>query len=147
MRRTSISFVFCLVLVALVAAEYKNTVIYSPMSYKNAVKHCQELNSNLLTIKSITRNFEAYLTLINVVKGRRMWIGLRRHSDERPYKWIHESDKSPVGATFFSRGQPDNHGGNERCMEMRHIKGITTGGKNWNDVRCDILNPFICVEN
>ncbi|KAK3101954.1 hypothetical protein FSP39_007589 [Pinctada imbricata] len=53
-----------------------------------------------------------------------------------------ESNMKKVEYTDFLKGQPNNHAGNEHCLEM-YSTG-RTGAYTWNDLNCDVQRKFVC---
>ncbi|XP_032077963.1 C-type lectin mannose-binding isoform-like [Thamnophis elegans] len=66
-----------------------------------------------------------------------VWIGLHDPNKTRTWEW---SDRSHPNYFNWNTGEPNNAGGNEYCVQLRAQSGF----KNWNDIRCDIIFPFIC---
>ncbi|XP_032077964.1 C-type lectin mannose-binding isoform-like [Thamnophis elegans] len=66
-----------------------------------------------------------------------VWIGLHDPNKNRMWEW---SDRSRPNYFTWNTGEPNNEGGNEYCVHL----WAQSGFKNWNDIRCDIIFPFIC---
>lgn len=65
------------------------------------------------------------------------WIGGYRDVHDL-FRWT-ESNQI-VNYTNWSPSNPDNHGGNERCVEVNQ-DGF------WNDLICKTRIPYICEKN
>ncbi|XP_071386464.1 macrophage mannose receptor 1-like [Centroberyx affinis] len=67
------------------------------------------------------------------------WIGLHRDTrDPDVWNWS-GGEKTKFTSWYPGNRQPDNHGGNENCVAMRH--------KFWSDVPCDKQYTFVCYED
>jgi hypothetical protein len=51
------------------------------------------------------------------------------------YKWI---DATPLGATFYNSGEPNNTGGGEHCIEAKSYSAL------WNDIPCANTRGVVC---
>nr|CAH7736288.1 unnamed protein product [Callosobruchus chinensis] len=56
--------------------------------------------------------------------------------------WRWESTGRPVHYTNWAKGEPNNSGGQENCIEVRFNSTAKT--LEWNDDKCDSTNYFIC---
>ncbi|XP_028993473.1 C-type lectin domain family 4 member M-like [Betta splendens] len=68
------------------------------------------------------------------------WIGLSDRDQEGNWTWIDGTPLTSTSAQFWWTNQPDNTGptGDEDCAKI--IAHITL----WNDVRCDVIQQWIC---
>ncbi|RWS20085.1 hypothetical protein B4U80_00267 [Leptotrombidium deliense] len=95
-------------------------------------QYCESIGGSLVTIQSEDENywfrssFLAYST----------FIGLKRESNG--WQWI---DGKPFSYSNWAPGQPDNEGGNEKCVEFWN--GGTSYGL-WNDLPCDFSRYTVC---
>ena len=93
-----------------------------------AQKVCEDLNANLVTIRSQDMQDE-----INLVTTERIWLGFQRDSTNQ-FKWVTGDD---VDFTYWGQNQPDNSGNSENCAENHPTF-------QWNDRNCIGSNEYIC---
>ncbi|KAK1151468.1 macrophage mannose receptor 1-like, partial [Acipenser oxyrinchus oxyrinchus] len=98
-------------------------------TWTEAQQYCREHHTDLVSIKSASENED----LVKKAQGTPFWIGLFNE----PWKWSHQGDSY----TFYnwSKGEPNNDGGNQNCVKMSK-----TGG--WLGYDCNSLFPFFCCE-
>lgn len=65
----------------------------------------------------------------------RLYIGLSDERVEGSFRW---RSGAPLLFTSFLRGEPNDAGGGEDCVEIV----VDRGG--WNDVPCQLALPFVC---
>ncbi|XP_043959614.1 ladderlectin-like [Gambusia affinis] len=102
---------------------------------------CTALGANLASFHSHSE----YMFLKNLVKTvrrswDRTWVGGYDAVKERLWLW---SDGSNFDYIQWGRGEPNNQGGRENCMEI-NLKGPT---QYVNDEGCSRRNFFICAKN
>nr|CAH7736291.1 unnamed protein product [Callosobruchus chinensis] len=56
--------------------------------------------------------------------------------------WRWESTGRPAHYTNWRKGEPNNAGGKESCIEVHFNSSTKT--LQWNDKSCDSVNYFIC---
>ncbi|XP_070585920.1 C-type Lectin CRL-like [Erythrolamprus reginae] len=66
-----------------------------------------------------------------------VWIGLFDARQTGRWRW---ADESPYNYKAWMSTQPDNYNNNEHCVELRQSSGF----KQWNDIRCNARNAYIC---
>nr|XP_046265309.1 CD209 antigen-like protein C isoform X2 [Scatophagus argus] len=65
-----------------------------------------------------------------------MWIGLSKREAAAEWTWV---DGTALTTSFWQSHEPNNHRGNEDCVEITHsINGY------WNDAACENKNFWIC---
>ncbi|KAI9520397.1 hypothetical protein NQZ68_018705 [Dissostichus eleginoides] len=64
------------------------------------------------------------------------WIGLSDMVQEGEWKWVDGTDL--VGVGFWKKGEPNNHSGNENCVELTHSE------KKFNDAPCNREFAWVC---
>ncbi|XP_017542522.1 macrophage mannose receptor 1-like [Pygocentrus nattereri] len=109
-------------------------LINETKSWSKAQSYCRENYTDLTSVRNQTENQQIW----NFAKysiSSCVWIGLFNDS----WKWSDQSDSS---FRFWTSGQPDNQGGNEKCT----LVSMTDQGQ-WHDVGCGTTNPFICLQN
>ncbi|KAL8582533.1 hypothetical protein ACOMHN_066797 [Nucella lapillus] len=107
-------------------------------SWSGAREQCRSYGAELASIHSNqVHNFFKDTLLRGLGNtGGNFWIGLTDADVKSTYVW---SDGSPVDYSKWSRGEPNNAGGNEDCGEYN------TYTNAWNDNSCYNVNPFICA--
>lgn len=107
--------------------------ISEKISWSNAQRYCRQNHIDLATVD----DQEDLISLVeNVPKGFNdyMWIGLYRITGTSPWIW---SDQSNSMFRLWVKGQPNNSGGNQMCVQ-------TTSAGEWNDWSCEEKLAFIC---
>ena len=98
----------------------------------------QVFNFSIDDARDKGENLPVYSDIIIHFAGRdawfRAWIGGFRESPDL-FRWT-ESNQI-VNYTNWSPSNPDNQGGNERCVEV-YRDGF------WNDLICNTRIPYIC---
>ena len=70
------------------------------------------------------------------------WLGLERDKvSGTKFRWI---DGTPLEGEYenWIDGEPNNHNGNEECVNMLVVNNTKAAGK-WNDYRCGCSNDLI----
>ncbi|XP_065346421.1 macrophage mannose receptor 1-like [Cloeon dipterum] len=107
------------------------------LSLHFAVKFCKSNGMELVSIETEAEN-RALLRAIS--QQYYYWIsGTVLGSNNRKFYWA-GTGQDLQGFKFFSRGEPNNQGGNENCLNLK-----PSGGSHiWNDSPCESLIKFIC---
>ena len=105
------------------------TLIEELKTWTEAQQYCREHHTDLVSIKSASENED----LVKKAQGKPFWIGLFNE----PWKWSHQGDNYTFH--YWNTGQPDNAGGNDKCVRM--FKSGT-----WGDKDCNVLYPFFCYD-
>ncbi|CAH1997605.1 unnamed protein product [Acanthoscelides obtectus] len=66
------------------------------------------------------------------------WTSGRRHDNF----WRWDSTGRPIHYTNWEKGEPNNSGGTENCLQLRFNTISKT--LQWNDCACDASSYFIC---
>ncbi|KAJ7382017.1 hypothetical protein OS493_037660 [Desmophyllum pertusum] len=99
----------------------------------NAAKSaCETLGSKLLVINS---QAEQQAIPSKFPDAQKTWIGLYRDPKDKS-RWLWVDGTRPTYTYWYPR-EPNNHGGNEDCVEM-----VT--GRKWNDMPCSFSLTYIC---
>uniref|UniRef100_A0A8C9Z4X0 C-type lectin domain-containing protein n=1 Tax=Sander lucioperca TaxID=283035 RepID=A0A8C9Z4X0_SANLU len=101
-----------------------------------AQNFCKSDGGNLASVHSEEEH--VFLrTFINQVTGENItsWIGGSDSVQEGEWMW---SDGSTFDYKHWDKGQPDNKGGVENCLQMNYEE------RDWNDAPCNIIYPFLC---
>ena len=65
-----------------------------------------------------------------------LWLGLNDLHKEGQWSW---TDGTSLGYSNWARGEPNNVGNNEHCMELPK-----STDKQWNDGGCTSQRRFVC---
>ncbi|XP_058874589.1 macrophage mannose receptor 1-like [Acipenser ruthenus] len=105
------------------------TLIEELKTWTEAQQYCRKHHTDLVSIKNARENEE----IVKKAQGKPFWIGLFNE----PWKWSHQGDNY----TFhkWNYGEPNNWGGDEKCVAMSKTDG-------WNDCGCNNQLPFFCCE-
>ncbi|VDO34720.1 unnamed protein product [Haemonchus placei] len=99
-------------------------------SWYKAEDDCLAWGGHLTSISDMKEN-EFVRSLL---QGGSAWIGVNDVQRENIFV---NTDRTPVVFKNFKRGQPDNGGHDENCVEM-----LSSG--EWTDVYCLATKPFVC---
>eukprot|EP00794_Sanderia_malayensis_P018983 gene18983-20890_t len=103
------------------------------------------LGGDLVTIRNYRTNLFVTRVARYFSRGRRwhrsFWIGANDRRVEDRFEWSDGTRASRWSFYFFARGQPDDAGRGEDCVEM-----FSRGWRVslWNDNRCQDEQPFMC---
>ncbi|CAJ1084351.1 galactose-specific lectin nattectin-like [Xyrichtys novacula] len=110
---------------------------HSAMAWGDAEKFCTTIGGNLASVHSK----DEYHYLRNAVlrltgQHTTVWLGGYDAAKEGVWLW---SDGSKFDFKFWAKGEPNNAGGHENCMEMNFR------GKDFvNDIGCNPKRSFFC---
>ncbi|XP_062601058.1 macrophage mannose receptor 1-like isoform X2 [Saccostrea cucullata] len=108
-------------------------------SWTKAAEHCKEYGGTLAYVRSFFLEPCISNTLGEIGHGS-FSIGGKKHPS-RNWTWM---DDTPITQpSYWARGEPNNVGGNENCLQFKFY------GANfhWNDVSCNAIAGFICQFN
>ncbi|KAK6470042.1 macrophage mannose receptor 1-like, partial [Huso huso] len=120
-----------------VCNEKKAFMCYTELkTWTEAQQYCREHHTDLVSIKSASENED----LVKKAQGMSFWIGLFNN----PWKWSHQGD-SYIFHNWNTR-EPNNYGGNQKCVEIavRDSRYLARG--KWNDKECRMKRPFFCFD-
>ncbi|XP_033982866.1 galactose-specific lectin nattectin-like [Trematomus bernacchii] len=108
-----------------------------PMNWASAETDCLALGGNLASIKSTTE-YDFIRQLVRTATGKdlQFWVGGHDAVMEGVWLW---SDGFKFNFESWGKGEPNNYGGKEHCMEINF--GAT---KKVNDIGCLESQPFVC---
>uniref|UniRef100_A0A3P9ID79 C-type lectin domain-containing protein n=1 Tax=Oryzias latipes TaxID=8090 RepID=A0A3P9ID79_ORYLA len=111
----------------------------SPKTWDEAENFCRSIGANLASVKNSLENTKL-LSLINQQKGNYAptWIGGSDAQKNGVWFW---SDGSNYQYTNWCPNEPNNHNGQQKCLQMNF-----SDRKCWDDVECWIRRPFICIK-
>lgn len=105
----------------------------SPKTWSQSRDDCKQRQSELIKLSSTEELNYVYNTFIRPLHGKSSWIGLTKI--DQHFQWV---DGSNLTFKNWNIGEPNNSGGNEKCVEL-----FVHSGK-WNDITCSKLRPFLC---
>ncbi|KAI4904661.1 hypothetical protein NFI96_024000 [Prochilodus magdalenae] len=103
--------------------------------------HCLNLDANLVSIhneyenKMVKALIHAYDSMENPT-----WIGLSDCQKTNGWIW---SDGTKFGYSKWNPNEPNHYTG--ECCGQINWKSETTAQKDWNDIPCKNLYPFVCA--
>ena len=104
------------------------------LNWNAAKTACEALGSKLVMVKS-----QSELKVLVQKVSRNIWIGLHRDPrDKSRWIWV---DGTRLIYSHWQQGEPNNYGGYEGCLEMRHNTGV------WNDFPCHYSMHYVCETN
>ncbi|PIO55381.1 lectin C-type domain protein, partial [Teladorsagia circumcincta] len=99
-------------------------------SWYEAEEDCLAWGGHLTSISDMGENE----FVRGLLRAESAWIGVNDVQRENIFV---NTDRSPVVFKHFKKGQPDNAGHNENCVEM-----LSSG--QWTDAFCLVTKPFVC---
>ena len=103
------------------------------MRYTEAERYCRHKgHRSLVSIHSWRQNYEVWKQCRRT--RFRCWIGLNDRGRESHWRW---SDSTRVNFRAWSRGEPNDWGRGEDCVQM-------WGNRRWNDISCNARLRPIC---
>ncbi|XP_033935305.2 galactose-specific lectin nattectin-like isoform X2 [Pseudochaenichthys georgianus] len=110
-----------------------------PMNWASAERDCLGLGGNLASFQSTTE-FNFIRKLVRTATGQDLhfWAGGHDAVMEGVWLW---SDGSKFSFSGWGKGEPNNVGGKEHCMEVNFGD---PANKKVNDQNCLDKQPFVC---
>ncbi|XP_052023698.1 CD209 antigen-like protein D isoform X5 [Apodemus sylvaticus] len=105
----------------------------SQRNWHNSITACQELGAQLVIVE--TDEEQTFLQQTSKARGA-SWMGLSDLHNEATWHWVDGSPLSPSFTRYWNKGEPNNYGDEEDCVEF--------SGNGWNDLKCDTLIFWIC---
>ncbi|XP_042620405.1 CD209 antigen-like protein C isoform X2 [Cyprinus carpio] len=107
-------------------------------SWSDSRQYCRDRGADLVII-----NTEEKQRFISSLVSERVWIGLSDREQEGIMKWV---DNSPLKQGFWLKGEPNNYGGNEDCIQLNYNREKPGWSplNSWNDVACSEKIKGIC---
>uniref|UniRef100_A0A8C1DST9 Si:ch73-343l4.8 n=1 Tax=Cyprinus carpio carpio TaxID=630221 RepID=A0A8C1DST9_CYPCA len=108
------------------------------MTWSDSRQYCRDRGADLVII-----NTEEKQRFISSLVSERVWIGLSDREQEGIMKWV---DNSPLKQGFWLKGEPNNYGGNEDCIQLNYNREKPGWSplNSWNDVACSEKIKGIC---
>uniref|UniRef100_A0A3P9MYA5 Ladderlectin-like n=1 Tax=Poecilia reticulata TaxID=8081 RepID=A0A3P9MYA5_POERE len=113
--------------------------VQKSMSWAKAEKNCLSMGANLASVQDLNeyRKIKAMIDKISY-GAKEAWIGGTNAQELTIWLW---SDGSNFSYSDWCPGEPNNGGGNQRCIQINY-----SGEKCWDDMWCDHLQPSVCVK-
>ncbi|KAF4115351.1 CD209 antigen-like protein C [Onychostoma macrolepis] len=102
-------------------------------SWSDSRQYCMDRGGDFVII-----NTEEKQRHISSFTTERVWIGLSDREQEGIMKWV---DNSPLKQGFWFKGEPNNSGGDEDCIELNYNRETLN---SWNDRSCSNKIKGIC---
>ena len=115
------------------------------LSWNDARVACQNEGADLVSIPDEYTN--AFLMELIPEDSTETWVLIGGHKVNGSFSWV---DGTPWEYERWAPGRPDNHWGNEDCLNIYAKQYNTTGLRSyWNDITCDGthisgVRPYIC---
>ncbi|KAG1955843.1 CD209 antigen [Pimephales promelas] len=106
------------------------------MSWSESRQYCRDRGADLVIIN--TEEKQSFITSLFKDVWFSAWIGLSDSETEGIMKWV---DNSHLNQGFWYRGEPNNFGGDEDCIELHPGRDPVN---NWNDAPCYANLRCIC---
>uniref|UniRef100_A0A9J8AAW4 C-type lectin domain-containing protein n=1 Tax=Cyprinus carpio carpio TaxID=630221 RepID=A0A9J8AAW4_CYPCA len=105
-----------------------------PLSWDDAEVTCLNNGGNLASV----HNKQQYDFLKSMISSSQSyWIGGYDAVSEGKWFW---SDGSQMNYRLWNPGEPNNLESSEHCIQMNF-----GAAGNWNDQKCTVKIPFVCV--
>ncbi|XP_038164190.1 galactose-specific lectin nattectin-like isoform X2 [Cyprinodon tularosa] len=110
-----------------------------PLDWASAEKHCMSMGGHLASV----HNLREYHQIQNVIRmatygSGLTWVGGSNAQKTSIWLW---SDGSQFHYTNWCRGQPNNLGRGQHCLEIN-----LDAAKCWNDRQCGERRPSVCAK-
>ncbi|XP_058825863.1 C-type lectin 37Da-like [Topomyia yanbarensis] len=108
-------------------------------NWYKASEYCNSIGMRLAVISSNQQqdNLVAMIKSSSKYNTAKMeiWIGGSDLAKEGEFIW--QSTGAKIGYANWNKKQPDNAGGNEHCVQIRHIPAVNWNW-HWNDRDCKV---------
>ncbi|XP_047454465.1 ladderlectin-like isoform X2 [Mugil cephalus] len=109
------------------------------MTWATAERNCRSLRGNLASVRDV---FE-YQAIQKVIWSSthaypKTWIGGNYGGEKGFWLW---SDGTPFHYSNWCRGEPNNLGGRQNCIQMNF-----RDYKCWDDEKCHLRRPSVCAK-
>ncbi|XP_023202876.1 ladderlectin-like [Xiphophorus maculatus] len=113
--------------------------VATPMTWANAEKNCLSMGANLASVHNLYEYHQIQAMIHRrSCNSREAWLGGTDAQQERTWLW---SDGRPMRYTNWCRGEPNNAGGTQHCLQMNF-----SGAKCWDDLWCNHNLPSVCAK-
>jgi len=101
------------------------------LTWNDAQQNCVAYGGNLASVQSAQEND----FIFGITMTQRTWIGGNDIENDGTWVW---NDGTPWSYENWGMNEPNNHGGNEECLNIGHH------GNEWNDAPCSNEFNSIC---
>ncbi|KAK9533302.1 hypothetical protein VZT92_008428 [Zoarces viviparus] len=113
--------------------------IPTAMTWAEAEENCLSLGGNLASVHNTLEYHGIQKIILDFSHASATtWIGGSDAQQDKKWFW---SDGTLFNYLNWCRGEPNNQGGNQACLQMNH-----GDGKCWDDVHCSREIPSVCVK-
>ena len=119
---------------------HKYQIFQEALTWDEAKSKCEELGGHLATITSE----EEYNFVLSFLPTSRelYWLGGRKSDNGEVWQWI---TGEPFTFTKWHKGEPNNQGQSEQCLELTNYWSAYNGQWGWNDESGSYrTSGFIC---
>ncbi|XP_032438031.1 type-2 ice-structuring protein-like [Xiphophorus hellerii] len=110
----------------------------SRMTWAKAERNCISMGGNLASVHSSEDYYDIQSLIRRVTHElKETWIGGSDAAEEGNWSW---TDGTLMTFTNWCPGEPNNAGWRQHCMQMNY-----SGEKCWDDHRCAVKQPSVCV--
>ncbi|XP_075307964.1 ladderlectin-like [Odontesthes bonariensis] len=108
-----------------------------PRTWAQAQRNCISLGGNLASVHSAQEYHDIQrLILKGSHASKQTWIGGSDAQENGVWLW---ADGSSFGYSHWCKGEPNNAGGWQHCLQMNY-----SGSKCWDDQTCNVRLPSVC---
>lgn len=107
-------------------------------SWSDANKFCHDMNGGHLAIVDSASIFDKIKSMAIQRNTKYMWLGANDNDHNGVYQWVNGHRCCP---NFWIPGQPDNGGGNQRCLALWQNEKDVIG---FDDGTCETKVRFVC---
>ncbi|XP_060553478.1 brevican core protein-like isoform X2 [Ruditapes philippinarum] len=107
-------------------------------SWSDANKFCHDMNGGHLAIVDSASIFDKIKSMAIQRNTKYMWLGANDNDHNGVYQWVNGHRCCP---NFWIPGQPDNGGGNQRCLALWQNEKDLIG---FDDGTCETKVRFVC---
>nr|XP_039249895.1 lactose-binding lectin l-2-like [Styela clava] len=117
---------------------YRYKLFLENVSYDVAQGNCMRNGGRLASAGIRDENVRREILPLVKIGGSNTWIGLNDIQEENTFIW-EDGVTATAGSILWGDHQPNSHGGNQDCVEMR-------GSLDWelNDEGCHIKLKYLC---
>ncbi|XP_032438030.1 ladderlectin-like [Xiphophorus hellerii] len=108
------------------------------MTWAAAERNCLSMGANLASVQNANEYREMQkMIAASSLESKAAWIG-GNSQEESIWLW---SDGSRFDYKSWCSGEPNNDGGNQRCIQINY-----TAAKCWDDVNCAFQLHSVCAK-
>ena len=107
------------------------------LPWADANAACQAAGLQLASVQSAAQN----ALLLAAAAGNKVWTGGTDAASEGA--WVWSPSNTPLSYTKWNKGEPNDHGSGEDCLEFKEELNSEGPGK-WNDISCARTLKYVC---